>query len=185
MALEDFKRIVESLRTPVAVADPRGVLTFANNAFAQMVGKAARELSGVPLASLFVAGERKKLQQGLERIAEGKSASGILEAQVDSEEPHWVQVTFAPPLDARERPVDVVVSLQDIDSQRDTETTLNLFAARLFAIADASSIAVMIENAGGEIDLVTEAFRRSIGTGGSEVSLTPNSCCDLMARSDL
>ena len=99
MALEDFKRIIESLRTPVAVADPRGVITFANGAFAQSMGKAARDLPGTMLADFFVAGDQKKLQQGLQRVAEGKSASGLVEAQVAGEEPRWVEVAFAPPLD--------------------------------------------------------------------------------------
>ena len=89
MALEDFKRIVESLRTPVAVADSRGMITFANGAFAQSLGKAARELPGTMLADFFVAGDQKKLQQGLQRVAEGKSASGLLEAQVAGEEPRY------------------------------------------------------------------------------------------------
>lgn len=183
MALEDFRRIVESLRTPVAVADPRGAIAFANGAFAQAVGKAARELPGAMLADFFVASDQKKLQQGLQRVAEGKSASGLVEAQLAGDEPRWVEVAFAPPLDARERPVDVVVSLQDIDSQRETETTLNLFAARLFAIADASSIAVMIENAAGEIELVTEAFCRFVGTDSAPQSLMGLPAKDVLKES--
>src|SRR6185436_4764689 len=164
MAPEDFKRIVESLRIPVAVADPKGTLLFANNAFASMTGYSVKDLAGYPAGSLFAGEDAKRVLQNLARIAEGKAANASLEAQLAGKVPRWVQASLAAPVDARERPVNVIVSLQDIDAQRETETTLNLFAARLFAIADASSIAVMIENAAGEIELVTEAFCRYIGS---------------------
>ncbi|APV50000.1 hypothetical protein BWI17_10080 [Betaproteobacteria bacterium GR16-43] len=183
MPLEDFKRVVESLRIAVAVADPRGAVTFANGAFAQMAGKGARELGGVPLASIFEAADQKRIQQSLQRISEGKSANAVIEARVAGDPPRWVQATFTPPQDARERPVEVIVSLQDIDAQRETETTLNLFAARLFAIADASSIAVMIENAQGEIELVTEAFCRYIGTDSAPQSLMGLPAKEVLSKS--
>src|SRR5262245_5702393 len=154
MAPEDFKRIVESLRIPVAVADPKGVLLFANGAFATLTSRALKDLAGFPVQALFAKDDGKKVLQSLTRVAEGKSANATLDAQVAATVPKWVQASLAAPIDARERPVNVILSLQDIDSQRETETTLNLFAARLFAIADASSIAVMIENASGEIELV-------------------------------
>ena len=38
MATEDFRRIFESLRIPVAGADASGAIAFANNAFAELAG---------------------------------------------------------------------------------------------------------------------------------------------------
>ena len=127
--------------------------------------------------------DAKRVLQSVARVAEGKSANAVLEAQVGGKVPRWVQATLAPPHDARERPVNVVVSLQDIDAQRETETTLNLFAARLFAIADASSIAVMIENANGEIELVTEAFCHYIGSDSAPQSLMGLPAKEVLAKS--
>lgn len=183
MAPEDFKRIVDSLRIPVALADPKGMLLFVNGSFATFTGYGAKELSGYPFASLFGAEDGKRALQALTRVAEGKSANATFEAPLAGDPPRWVQAVFAAPVDARERPVNVIVSLQDIDAQRETETTLNLFAARLFAIADASSIAVMIENANGEIELVTEAFCRYIGSDSAPQSLMGLPAKEVLSKS--
>jgi len=183
MAPEDFKRIVESLRTPVAVADPKGVLLFANGAFALLTGRPLKDLAGFPTSALFIDADGKRVMQSLARVAEGKAANASLDAQIAAKVPRWVQASLVAPLDARERPVNVILSLQDIDAQRETETTLNLFAARLFAIADASSIAVMIENAGGEIELVTEAFCRFIGSDSAPQSLMGLPAKEVLSKS--
>ena len=185
MAPEDFKRIVESIRIPVAVADPQGSIVFGNETFAQLVGRTPRELPGVSLGSLFADTDRKRVLQNCARIAEGKTSSSLLEARIASKdgEGRWVQATLSPARDERDQASGVVVALQDIEATRETENTLNLFAARLFAIADASSIAAMIENASGEIELVTEAFCHFLGTDSAPQSLMGLPARDVLARS--
>ncbi len=185
MATEDFRRIVESLRTAVAIGDPRGVVAFANPAFVQMAGRGLQEIVGAPLTALFAEGDRKRVQQNVARIAEGKTASALLEARLAGGglSERWVQLAMQPALDARDQAAGVVISLQDIESQRETEAALNLSAARLLALAEASPAAALIENSAGEIELVNEAFCRLLGLESAPQSLMGLAVGEALARS--
>ena len=72
--MADFRRLLESLRAAVAVADSRGDISFANAAFAELVGRGRDNLAGTTMTLLFPEGDRKRLQQNISRVAEGSSA---------------------------------------------------------------------------------------------------------------
>jgi len=146
--MADFRRIVESLRAAVAIADSRGDISFANAAFVQLVGRGGGNLAGTTMTLLFAEGDRKRLQQNISRVAEGKAATAFVDAQVAG---RWVQVALQPALDERDKAAGVIALLTDIGTERETERALNLVTARLIALAEASPAAAMIENAAGEI----------------------------------
>ena len=79
MASEDFQRIVESLRIAVAIADSGGIVAFANPAFAQLADMPGKPAAGSSLPSLFHPGDAKRVHQNVARIAEGKTASALLD----------------------------------------------------------------------------------------------------------
>ena len=171
MPAEDFRRIVETLKVPVAIADARGDIVFGNAAFAQAVGLDPRSLAGVALASLFAATDQKRIQQNVVRVGEGKAASAFADAEL-ADAGRWVQVSFQPALDAKDKPAGVVAVLQDIGPQRETESALNLLSARLLAVAEGTPAALMIENAEGEIELANEPFCRALALESAPQSLT-------------
>src|SRR5258708_1916337 len=172
MATEDFRRIVESLRVAVAITDAKGAIRFANDAFAKLCGADRAALEGRTLGSFFAGGDRKRLEQNVARVGGGKAATAFLDAELDGRVGSWVQVALQPAPDASgERANDVIAVLEDIGQQRETEQALNVSAARLIAIAEASPAAAMVENAKGEIELVNDAFGRLMGLQGGTQSL--------------
>src|SRR5450755_383216 len=100
MTPDDFRRIVESLGVPMAIADARGGITFANLAFTKFTGRERGTLLNVSLASLFSAGDQKRIQQNIARVGEGKAATAFVDAQLASSGAPgaWVQVAFQPAL---------------------------------------------------------------------------------------
>ena len=187
MAIDDFKRVIESLKIAVAIADAKGAIVFANRAFTQLTGGERGALNGVALASLFSANDRKRIQQNVARVGEGKAASAFVDAQLDSAggEERWVQIAFQPALDPRDKAAGVIAVLQDIGPQRETEYALNLSTARLLALAESSRRAVLIENAAGEIELANEALCRLLDLKSAPQSLAGMPVLDALARSAL
>ena len=180
MAAEDFRRIVESLRVAVAIADANGAVGYANPAFAQRVGALPE---GTSLPSLFPQTDRKRVTQGLARVAEGKAAHATFEAQLEREGVQgWVQVTLQPLHDSRDKAAGVVVTLVDIDAQRETEAALNVSAARLLAVAEASPIAMMVESARGDVEIANAAFCRLLGLTSAPQSLPGLPAAELLAQ---
>ena len=173
-AVEDFKRIVDALALPVAVADATGAIAFANQAFLALTSKAS-------LGTAFAAAERKRLMQTLARVAEGKAAATVVDAPL--EDGRWFQVALQPLMGAGNRPSGVIAILTDIGAERDIEGELNLAAARLLALAEATPAAVMIENAKGEIELANEAFCRLLELESAPQSLPGLAVADVVARS--
>ncbi len=182
MSTEDFRRIVESLRIAVAIADAKGVVAFANPAFAQLAGDPDHGVAGHPLASFFHRDDARRIEQNVARIAEGKTASALVEARVDSGG-DWVQLSLQPALDAREKPAGIVAVLHDIGGQRETESALNLAATRLMALVEASPNAALIENSAGEVELVNEAFCRLLGLESAPQSLLGLPAVEVIGRS--
>ena len=74
MSTEDFKRIVESLRIAVAIADPKGVVAFANPSFVQLAGDPERGVSGQALPSFFHKDDARRVQQVEAQHAERHAA---------------------------------------------------------------------------------------------------------------
>jgi len=189
MQAEDFKRIVETLRLAVAVADPKGSIAYANAALARLAGRAGEELAGTPLADLFAAAERRRLQQNLERVAQGKAAGAVVEAALLARTGEggasWVRAALQPAPDARGKPAGVIAVLEDIGPQRETEEALNVLTGRLLALAEAVPEALMIETARGDVELANEAFCRLLELASAPQSLTGLPVAEVLARSRL
>jgi PAS domain S-box-containing protein len=183
MATEDFRRIFESLRIPVAGADAAGAIAFVNAAFVELAGPRDGGLPGIELASLFAAADRQRLQQNIARVGEGKSAFAHIEARLARDESRWASVALQPWLDSRDNASGVIAIVQDIGAQRETEAALNLAIARLLAIAEASSVATMVETASGDIEVANEAFCRLLGIESAPQSLSGVAVDEALARS--
>ncbi|MDQ3026082.1 MAG: response regulator [Pseudomonadota bacterium] len=184
MATDDFKRIFESLRVAVVIADAKGIVSYANSAFAQLASHDAHALAGLDLAALFAAEDRKRVQQNLARVGEGKAGSAFLDAMLTpkGKTPHWVSMALQPALDARDKAAGVIAILQDIGSQRETDEALNLVSARLLASAEASPVAMMIETTPGDVELANEAFCKLLGIDSAPQSLSGLPVKEVLAR---
>ena len=175
--------IVESLRVPVAAIDLEGHLAFANFAFAELAGIESA-LPGAAFGALFAAEDRRRVDQGLTRVAQGKAGSATFEARLAT--PHglrWVEVLLQPGPTEGERPANTLAILRDIEVQRDTEQALYVLTARLLALAEASPVAAMIENAEGDIEMVNEAFLRLLSVQAAPQSVMGVPADDVLARS--
>jgi len=182
MSTEDFRRIVETLRIAVAIADAKGVVAFANPAFVQLAGDPDHGVAGQALPAFFHKDDAKRVQQNVTRIVEGKTASALIDARVASGG-GWVQLSMQPALDSREKPAGIVAVLHDIAGQRETESALNLTTAQLMALVEASPNAALIENSAGEVELVNEAFCRLLGLESAPQSLLGLPAVEVIGRS--
>ena len=185
MPIEDFKRIVESLKVPVAIADPKGTVVFANTALAQLVAREARDILDQPFMALFSPGDQKRIAQNVTRVGEGKAGSSFVDAELATAEAaqRWVQVALQPALDAREKAAGVIAVLHDIGTQREIEDAMNLLTARLLALTDNSFLATMIETAPGDIELVNDAFCRLLALESAPQSLSGLPVDEVLGRS--
>jgi len=185
MRSSDFRRMVDALKVAVAATDSAQNIVFANVTFAELTGRDQRALEGAPLAELFALDDRKRIQQNAARVADGKAASAMLEARVAAPDgERWVQAVLQPAHDARGEPMGVIAVLHDIAAQRDTEQALYVLTARLLALAEASPVAAMIENADCDIEMVNEAFIRLIGLQSAPQSLMGIPADDVLKRSE-
>jgi PAS domain S-box-containing protein len=184
MASDDFKRIFETLRVAVVLADAKGAIQYANSAFAELAGREGRELAGTGLVDLFAAEDRKRLQQNLARIGDGKANSAFFDAMLHPEggTARWVSAALQPALDSRDQAVGVVAILQDIGTQRETDEALNLVTARLLALAESAPVAMMVETAPGDIEIVNDAFCRLLGLQTAAQSLSGLPVKEVLAR---
>ncbi len=182
MAAEDFRHIVESLRVAVAIADASGIVTYANAAFMQLAGKPDPGVTGRSLASLFHREDGRRIQQGIVRVAQGNTASAIIEARVAAGGA-WVQLALQPALDAREKPEGIIAVLLDIAGQRESEGALDVTTARLMALVEDSPNATLIENSTGEVELVNAAFGRLLGLESAPQSLVGLGAVEVIGRS--
>ena len=184
MAADDFKRIFESLRVAVVIADAKGAISYANSAFGQLASHDAREMAGAELTSLFAEEDRKRVQQNVARVGEGKAGSAFFDAMLTPKDrtPHWVSVALQPSLDAKDKAAGVIAILQDIGTQRETDEALNLVTARLLAAAESSPVAIMIETAPGDVELANDAFVRLLGLDSAAQSLSGLPVTEVLSR---
>ena len=185
MPIEDYKRIVESLKLALAIADAKGRIVFANASLAKMCARPVEALEGMPLAELFAPGDQKRVQQNADRVVQGKAGGSFVDAElaVASREPQWVQAALQPALDAKGRPAGLIAVLQDVTAQRETEEALNLLTARLLGMTEALPIAVLVETAPGDVELVNQAFCDLLQLGSAPQSLSGLALDEVLARS--
>ena len=160
---------------------------FANAALAELAGLEARSIQGTPMTALFATPDRKRIAQGVARVAEGKAAVSSIEVRLgaDGSAERWVQLILQPARDARDQPAGVIAVLRDIEAQRETELALNLSGARLLALAEASPAAVMIENAEGDIELANQPLCTLLAIESAPQSLAGLAARETLARSPL
>jgi PAS domain S-box-containing protein len=174
MASDDFKRIFETLRVAVVVTDAAGGIQYANSAFGELAARADRSLAGVSLPELFAQDDRKRVQQNLARVGDGKAGSAFLDAMLHPPDgnPRWVSVALQPALDSRDQASGVVAILQDIGTQRETDEALNLVTARLLALAESAPVPMLVETAPGDVELANEPLCRLLGLQTAAQSLS-------------
>src|SRR5512140_1251506 len=185
MPIEDFRRIVESLKLPVAIADAKGHVVFANAALSQLAVRPVESIEGSLLAELFAPGDQKRVQQNVERVMHGKSGASFIDAEMAMKPkapPLWVQAALQPALDARGKTAGVIAVLRDIGPQRETEEALNLLTARLIAMTEALPVATLVETVPGDVELVNEAFCRLLDLGSAPQSLSGLSVHEVLGR---
>jgi len=185
MATEDFRRVVESLKVPVALADARGTLTFVNLALAELAGADAAELVGRSIAELFRGADQRKVAQSVSRVAEGKAAAATLDAAFAAADlsERWVQATFQP-MSESDKVTAVAIVLHDIGAQRETEDALNLLTARLIALTEHSPVATLVETGAGDVEIVNAPFCALLGLESAPQSLSGLAVKDVLARSE-
>ena len=186
MASADFRRIFEGLRLAVAVTGPSGTITAANAAFARLVAREAIDLPGAELASLFSAADHKRVQQNVARVAAGKAPTALFEAAIVLQgHEAATSVALQPALDDRGAPSGVVAIVQDVTGARETGDALNLVTARVLALAEASPAGVLIETAGGDVELANDAFCRTLALHSAPQSLAGVPVAEALGRSPL
>ena len=184
MSTDDFRRIFETLRVAVVLADAKGAIQYANSAFGELAGGGERAFAGAKLVDLFAKEDRKRVQQNLARVGEGKASSAFFDSMLHPEDgtARWVSVALQPALDSRDQATGVVAILQDIGTQRETDEALNLVTARLLSMAESAPVAMLVETTPGDVELANDAFCRLMGLQSAAQSLSGLPVADVMAR---
>ncbi len=170
MATTDFRHLLDTLKVPVARVSASGEVAYANDAFAAASGVAPGELAGGMLAALFATGERRRIEQAVLRIAEGKSGATMIEARLARND-RWMQVSLQPAGGAKQKESETIVTLLDIGAQRELESSLNLSVSRLLALAESSPNPLLIEGSDGQVEVMNQAFCERLGIGSAPQSL--------------
>lgn len=170
MASTDFRRLLDTIKVPVARVSAKGEVAYANDAFASATGVAPGELGDSALAALFATGERRRIEQAVARIAEGKSGGTMIEAQLARND-RWMQVSLQPAGGARQKESETLVTLLDIGAQRELESSLNLSVSRLLALAESSPNPLLIAGREGQVEVMNQAFCERLGLGSAPQSL--------------
>jgi CheY-like chemotaxis protein len=164
-AVEDLKRVADALRAGVALVEANGAILYSNKAFSEAV---------------FTQADRARLTQAIARVCDGKAASAVIDATLA--DGRFVEVTLTP-ASGRHKAGEVVLFVQDVGALREAEGEMNLAAARMLALAESAPVAVMVENARGDIELANAAFCSLLGLESAPQSLTGVRVADTLAKS--
>jgi PAS domain S-box-containing protein len=170
MAATDFRHLLDSIKVPVALVSAQGEVTYANDAFAAATGVPPGEIGGGAIGKVFAESERRRIEQAVLRIAEGKSGASVIEARLERND-RWMQVSLQPARGAKQKESETLVTLQDHAAQRELEAALNLNVSRLLALAESSPNPLLIEGREGQVEVVNQAFCERLGIGSAPQSL--------------
>ncbi len=163
------RTLIETMGDGLTMIDPEHRVTYANEAFAEMVGYRLDELVGVPLEQLYAPSSQERLAEQLaRRFAEGVSAE--YEATLLSRDGREIPVlTHATTLrdDAGEI-VGALAVIKDITQRARAEARVRESEERLRAVFDASPDGVVALTADGRIIDCNASIVGALGARSTE-----------------
>jgi PAS domain S-box-containing protein len=197
-AEERFRGAFEHAPTGMALVsieqDRAGCFLRVNRALCELVGRSAEELVGSELAQIVVAGEgqdsdARYVPWMLAGEVPGYEAEQVLRRADGAELTGLVSVSLV--RDAEERPLYLIVQVQDVTARKRAEAELRESRERVQAIIDNTPAVIYVKDADGCYTVVNRSFEllygigrdRAVGRADSE--LFPSEMAATMRANDL
>lgn len=173
--------ILLALNEPVFEADAKGAMRAATPALLDMLTLDAAHLP--KLADAFVEADRAGIAQALKRVAEGKSASALVEARIAGTDGSdtAVEIKLVPIVEGK-KTTGVYGWLRDISEQRNSERAATLQGTHLFNLVEHIGDACLIESDVGIVETLNAAFCELFGMGVASQSLIGIEVADVFAQ---
>lgn len=154
----------------VAVTDPRGIITSANERFAEISGYRQVELIGQDHRILNSGCHPKEFMREMwATIGRGKIWRGEVCNRAKNGQVYWVDSTIVPFLDEVGKPVQYVSIRHDITARKRAEAELIRSTALQRAIIDNAQHVILSTDTEGCLKMFNPAAERLLGYVGTEV----------------
>lgn len=166
-----YRSLVETSIAAIAQLDPDAVVTYANQAFANLMERPVDELLERRMADLLSHETAEATRELLARRLQGEvSPADVVEVEFVTPSGKRVPVLMGLRVicDEKGRPQGVTVLVLDISDRRSLEAALRAERDRLNAILFNIGDAVVVTDAGGTIEYVNPAWERLNGYTAEE-----------------
>ncbi len=171
-AQEEIRKLstaVQQSTGGIALADLEGKLTYVNNAFAQMHGRAPEGMLDTPLADLHPPERRARMEEMLERIRQSGAWAGEMESLAADGGVFPTYVSASILRDEGGFPISIVVHANDMTSQKELELQL-VQAQKLDSIGQlAGGVAHDFNNMLGAISGYADMIRQRFGADNAGI----------------
>lgn len=168
-----------ALNDPIFEADLGGHVVFATEALLEVLGLDGLGVNAT-IAEHFA--EAASITRAFKKVAEGKSASAVVDAHLKADAATAYEIRLVPLLGANDKPIGVAGRVRDVSDERSTERLASLNGAHLLNMTEQIAQPCVIENAAGEVEMLNGPFCLLFGILDAPQSLVGLPVAEVFAK---